>query len=781
MSSSAPKFSDIVTQQYFVESQGGSTSPINLLDRFPDTVYSKSLDSVLVKFLYALLGPVGVGQLTQEYLEARLMFEDAGLSNFDLDALYTDVFAFARLAEETYTWDAKATMLTSNQRQQILADDASFRNRAIKYFKGIRAGGTPKGLGLIANSGLNRPVDLVENYKALYDQYADIPLGVPYQGSTLDSNEIIVVPRQEIPRNSKQTLTITGQPVSGYFTLTYPAGPRCNTILMSLLNGSSMATVPNAAQIPPGVFIGLTNVNATSIGATTPTYILQAGAKQTPTSIQMLYPATDPVNGGLPFQFSGSNGSYWAYIGNAETAPIAYNATAFTIQSALQALPVIGQGNVTVTGGPLPNIPVEIEFRNKLGDQPVPTLQPNISPTATSYNGIGNLSSVSPFVHQMVDVLGNTLTVNATVDVDIAGVSADSQTASLNPADEHAMQIGLDKVRPQTSFVTSISAQSTTERQPIQKVFAGSNYIEVLRYEIGNSSVAWPSDDLHWIQSGVEQEAPRPVDDLQHHYQGFHNIVGVTAYTEQALDDPNYNLGTADLTLYWDTMIGRFNPAQVALYPFLAQFQDNSMRYVATDAPAPSPDPLIITTTVNGVGMINNIYPSDYMGLSGQLADASTRFWSSAERTLSSVQTTAIDYLEIDLGTTQAVNYIYFEATKKPYTIAVSYDRLDQAPSRDFQPVTLLLSDQVPSKTSLSYDATATNPWEIVEIHFTDMLEKMIYTRFIRLEFSHTPGNTPFAPGTGQFVPYSVEVRNLRVGRNVSTSSTTFSDTPTTQ
>jgi len=54
------------------------------------------------------------------------------------------------------------------------------------------------------------------------------------------------------------------------------------------------------------------------------------------------------------------------------TAPIAYNASAATVQSALQALPNIGAGNLTCTGGALGAAGVVCTFGGSLADQPQP-------------------------------------------------------------------------------------------------------------------------------------------------------------------------------------------------------------------------------------------------------------------------------------------------------------------------------------------------------------------------------------------------------------------------
>ncbi len=61
------------------------------------------------------------------------------------------------------------------------------------------------------------------------------------------------------------------------------------------------------------------------------------------------------------------------------TAPIAYNASAAAVQSALQALPNIGSGNVTCTGGALGSAGVVCTFAGLLANQPQPLFVVNNS------------------------------------------------------------------------------------------------------------------------------------------------------------------------------------------------------------------------------------------------------------------------------------------------------------------------------------------------------------------------------------------------------------------
>lgn len=948
MAVNTPVFTDTVDQNFFIEALGGAKNPVSYLDRFPETVYTKALDSVLVTFAYALLGPAGAGFLREQYLQARLQVEQADVRGASLDALYSSPFTFARLAEETYDIDASAQLLSSADRATILAQDQAFRNRAIDYLKGIRAGGTPLGLQLVAKSASGMPVDIIENYKALYDRYSDVPLGITQQGRTSDLNEVIVVPRSTVAANSQQSIVLTGEPISGSFSIIVPRGRPYQTIQVTATNGSSLLTVPDSAMLSLGTYLTIagianyvpnpsfeydtsgsapaawsssafslnvgatltatsaqakvgsqamqvvtTSTNnaegaccacpgigtfqsgvtysgsvwvkgnvggekidvilgstadddsfiATNLTLTTswqqvtgtwtptanrsgsthgiavrtssavaaqavtffvdaamvaqgssittyfdgdstgyawsgtpgdsatvgPTDWTQVGTIDSPTQITMFYsPAYGGADVGQPYAWTGTTGTYTAYVGNTQTYPLPYNCTAAAMQTALWALPVIGAGNVMVTGGPLPDQPIVISLINELADITLPPLI--IYTSSDPVTGIVNSTGV---VNQMADVTGSYTSISSTVTTALMGAGGDKQTKDMSPAEEQAMLLALDQIRPVNSFITTQSGRSTTTRLPSSTVFAPSTYTEVLRYETGNSGVIWPpTDNVHWIQSGIENEAPRPVDSVQQHYQGFHNVAGITSYTEQALNDANYASGTATTPIwqtYWNTHVGPFTSAQSTLYPLLAQFQDPAQQFLPTLALAPSPEPLVINTSVDGMGIINDLYPVDYLSLSGvpQLSKTQT-FWSSVERAPSSAQTDSSDYLEIDLGTPQAVNYLYFEATNKPYQISVDYDTLDQSPARNFVPVQLMPPSVATSITTLAYDASRTNPWTTVELFFTNSINSLIFTRFIRIRFQRSPGNSPFFSSIGGYTPYSIEVRNLRIGRNLS-------------
>lgn len=640
-----PDITTVINQQVFIEPLGGPKHPVSYLEAFPETLYNKSLDSNLVALMYTLLGPAGVGTLKQNFLEARLAIEANGLRTTELDAFYAEPFAFARLASETYTDDTEG-LLSNQQWEQIQESDTSYKNRAINYLKAVRAGGTVLGLTLAAKSALDKAVEIVENYHALYDGFSDDPLGLEPIGLTKSTEEAILLPRQEHPQSAQQTISIEeGNAIAGTFKLTMPLGP-----------GHKGEEIQNTTTTPA-----------------------------------------------LDFDIDFEE-----------------------LTLALEALPVIGSRNVSVTGGPFPGNPLVISFTNELADKPMPQF-------------LITQNSLADNEDHLVEI---------EVTIDQVGVSADGEEAIIPTEDWYFAQVAIDNIKPVTTILTPGKAPGLTKRQIPNATFADSEFVEVLRYVTGKRGLPWPPvSSTTWIEPGVENEAPLAINGQHANYINFHNIAAAVAYTEDGAEHLN------ELEHYKDEHIGVFSAEQQAQYPFLSTFKSPREEFKAIDAAVNPPEPL--TTKVGPEPLVNSIYPAIYQNLA-QIPGAPSEtapFWSSLERLEGS------DFLEIDFGAVQAVNFISFESSQKPFSIAASYDLLDDAPNRKFIPVTLANEREASSTQSTSYEAKNINQWSLITMHVGTSLNAMIYTRFIRFEFTR--------PEKGLTFPYSAEVRNLRIGRNV--------------
>lgn len=219
-----PTFTGSVPQRYAIEPLGGPKDTFYYLERFPEEIYTKSPDTHLYKLMRSFLGESGVNWLRKNHLEARIMLEELGIELFDLDRFYGNPFKFGRIVEESFDEDPFG-LIPRAQWEIIRAKNARYRNRALDFINGARAGNTPQGMKLVAKSGLGHDVEIIENYKYLYDVHSDDPLGLEYFGKTESTEEMIVLPRREIGQSEQQIVSIQNDPdnaiTSGSFSLIY--------------------------------------------------------------------------------------------------------------------------------------------------------------------------------------------------------------------------------------------------------------------------------------------------------------------------------------------------------------------------------------------------------------------------------------------------------------------------------------------------------------------------------------------------------------------------------
>jgi hypothetical protein len=639
-----PDFTGVVNRSVFLAPLGGPQHPQNYLDRFPESLYNTAIDSRLVKFTYALLGPAGVGWLRKNQLSARLMLEDFGLELFDLDKFYANPLAFGRILEEVYDEDPSG-LLPREDWEKLRSKDAQYRNRAIDFVNGARAGNTPLGMQLVARSGLGHEVEIIENYRYLYDIHSDDRLSLPYYGKTASTEEMIVLPRKEVPQSEVQTITILGSPTGGFFSLYFPVGQ-------------------------------------------------------------------ESVNTSQPIGYNAARGGTTGVAG---------------VQEILEAVPSIGKGNIIVDGGPLPDNPIHITFVGALAAQDVPQLQ-------------------------AINALTGGTAPRITVTTDRSGNNSIDEVVQIGARDQRYAREAIGRIKPLTTIVTFGSSPGLRSTAVWTSIAASSEYQEVIRYVSGAQGVPWPQRDTrNWIEAGVEHEARRSHNDLQHHYRGFHNVGAMRAYGEDELPSNH---------------IGMFSAYQRGIYPVLNQKIEAQFVFTADQALADYPEPLTVAATADDGDtvrtLINGIYPVEWQKLAGvpQVRYKNDQFWASKERA------TGVDYLEVDLGVARAVNYLIFETTMKPFDIQIDYDVLDDPNQEDYRPVTY--QPTMPSNTTIAFNPQNVNPWYTVENFIGAGDGSTIYTRCIRIRFTRrTDVGSPFNVN-GEFLPFSIEVRNLRIGRNTS-------------
>jgi len=444
----------------------------------------------------------------------------------------------------------------------------------------------------------------------------------------------------------------------------------------------------------------------------------------------------------------------WVLIFNGQTtSTLDWDATANEVQSALQALQNIGDDNVRVSGGPGTISastylePYVVTFTGDLAGQDLPRLK--------SFSAL--TGGVSP-------------TIEITTIAD--GVPSVDEAAVIDPELQHNLQSALDYLKPVDTFFSVSAGSGTRTSQPWKSVASTSESYEILRYVRGNPDINWPAvNSFYWIEAGKEKEAPRIRQDRPEHYVGFHSASSVTAYTDAVLDDAtSYAEGT---NVPWDgnyvpgitsEHVGVFSDEQIKALPLRFTQINPTERLTADRAMADYAEPLTVSAQSNGKSLVNGIYPADHAFLQNvpQIKYKDDQFWASIERP------EGTDYLEIDLGSPQPVNFMTFEITNKPFDVGISYDTLDAAPLRRF--VDVKPAPSVEFSKSFRYNDTL--PWSYAKYNFTDNAGQVIFARFIRISFTRMNISTNldsrflYDAKTDTQHGFSVEVKNLRVGRN---------------
>lgn len=191
-----PSHTVTVGQNILAEPINGTQDIFYYLENFPESVYRKSPETNLYKFMLSLMGPSGVGLVGKQIYEQRQTLEELGLSAEALDEFFGNPLGFARKFNEIYV--THQNPITPLIEQTMRSADSTFFARSVNYLSGARAGNTPLGIEKVAMAGLGYGAEVIENYKFLYDQHSDLPLGLPRYGQTLSTEEFIIIPQPEV-------------------------------------------------------------------------------------------------------------------------------------------------------------------------------------------------------------------------------------------------------------------------------------------------------------------------------------------------------------------------------------------------------------------------------------------------------------------------------------------------------------------------------------------------------------------------------------------------------
>lgn len=132
---------------------------------FPEEVYDISPSTHLYRFVAALVGDSGAGQLKKRLLMQRLVSTLQGTHFYDLDRFYGAVLGLERTVGEQLPQDPYLAPLTTDVWQRIHDRDGSFRSRIEQFARAVQYGPTAIGMELLAEAILGIDVEIAESFE----------------------------------------------------------------------------------------------------------------------------------------------------------------------------------------------------------------------------------------------------------------------------------------------------------------------------------------------------------------------------------------------------------------------------------------------------------------------------------------------------------------------------------------------------------------------------------------------------------------------------------------
>lgn len=193
--------------------------------------------------------------------------------------------------------------------------------------------------------------------------------------------------------------------------------------------------------------------------------------------------------------------------------------------------------------------------------------------------------------------------------------------------------------------------------------------------------------------------------------------------------------------------------------------------------------------------LVNDSYALDYFSLDGvtQIKAPDQLWWASKQRYAAvnpddHTKYLAIDkggnrtseYLEIDLGQVQPMNFISMNILKAPTKITIEYDAISAVDAisgeGDLEDnhawVHVKPQPGAPFDNHILYQAQHKNPWHTAEFYFTDPKGNMVVTQFLRIRFARQDVDWPVK--NAKPFRWPIMVRNFRSTRYIAKAGDTI-------
>lgn len=135
------------------------------LEHFDEYAYNTDPSTVLYKFLDAMCGDGGTGNLKKEVFLQRLSGALDGIYGAALDFIFGGVRFLSRSSAESYPFDTETAMLTSEQWDEVVVKDAAYRSRIREFFLAAGKGGTVEGVRQAVHAATSADCQVMESWR----------------------------------------------------------------------------------------------------------------------------------------------------------------------------------------------------------------------------------------------------------------------------------------------------------------------------------------------------------------------------------------------------------------------------------------------------------------------------------------------------------------------------------------------------------------------------------------------------------------------------------------
>jgi hypothetical protein len=147
------------------------------LAHFDENVYTADGESMLYRFLDAMCGDAGAGNLKKEIFLQRLSGALDGIYGNTLDYIFGGVRFLARLSSESYKHDTDSASATSPVWDEVMVKDAAYRARIREFFAAATAGGTPEGIRMAVHAATSADCQVIESWRRIDNFGIDAGVG----------------------------------------------------------------------------------------------------------------------------------------------------------------------------------------------------------------------------------------------------------------------------------------------------------------------------------------------------------------------------------------------------------------------------------------------------------------------------------------------------------------------------------------------------------------------------------------------------------------------------